>query len=256
MRARSWWLMATAAAVAACSEVGPEVGSPSFNHFGNPAEGHFVLCKSGTDATFDIVVDGTPSTVSLLNGECRSIAEVTLIPGSPSPNLTVTVTENVPSGTQLVRFVVDSILKNGTTFTYAVTGTNTLTRTFRDDIGFRVTFENTLLPPPPGGQGCTPGFWKNHLAAWGPTGYSPGDDFDAVFGTSYFNPDITLQQAVNLGGGGLRKVARHGTAALLNAAHPSVSYALTVAQVIAAVQSGNVDALVAFNERETPGFCE
>lgn len=105
-----------------------------------------------------------------------------------------------------------------------------------------------LRPPPPGDEGCTPGYWKNHLEDWPPTGFDPGDDFDTVFGVDLFSPDITLEQAVNAKGGGVNKLARHGTAALLNAAHPDVDYPLTVADVIALVQAGDANTLVAFNE--------
>ncbi len=98
----------------------------------------------------------------------------------------------------------------------------------------------------PPGEGCTPGYWKNHLDDW--VGVDPGEDFDTVFGVDLFDPDITLGQAVKLGGGGVRKLARHGTAALINALHPDVSYPLTPAQVIAAVQAGDADTLAGFNE--------
>ena len=101
-------------------------------------------------------------------------------------------------------------------------------------------------PPPPGDAGCTPGFWKNHLEDW--VGVSPSDDFDTTFGVDLFDPDITLEEAVNLGGGGIRKLARHGTAALVNALHPDVAYPLSAAEVIAAVQAGDANTLVAFNE--------
>ena len=99
-----------------------------------------------------------------------------------------------------------------------------------------------------GGEGCTPGFWRNHLADWAPTDFSPGDDFDTTFDVNLFTRDITLEQAVKLGGGGVRRLARHGTAALLSAAHPSVDYPYTVAEVIALVQAGDADALEAANE--------
>jgi len=97
-------------------------------------------------------------------------------------------------------------------------------------------------------EGCTPGYWKNHLEHWGPTGYSPFDGFNTVFGVSYFSPDYTLFQAVNAKGGGINRLARHGTAALLSAAHPDVNYPYTVVQVITYVMSGSVDPLVIANE--------
>ncbi len=115
-------------------------------------------------------------------------------------------------------------------------------------VGGTATITFITRPDGGGGEGCTPGFWKNHLDDWGPTGYTTGDDFDTVFGVSLFNPDITLDDALNLKGGGVKKLARHGTAALLNAAHPAVDYPLSVAQVIAAVQAGDLGDIPDFNE--------
>lgn len=88
----------------------------------------------------------------------------------------------------------------------------------------------------PGTQGCTPGYWKNHTSAqdWG--GLSPGDDFDATFGVDAFDPDRTLLEALSGGGGGLDRLGRHATAALLNASNGNVDYEFTEAEVIAAVQ--------------------
>lgn len=108
----------------------------------------------------------------------------------------------------------------------------------------------------PGDEGCTPGFWKNHLDAWEATGYYPDDIFDSVFSVSLFGPDFTLENAVWARGGGNNKLARHGTAALLNADHIEVDYPLTVDGVIAAVQAGDTEILANFNEFGTPGFCD
>lgn len=109
----------------------------------------------------------------------------------------------------------------------------------------------TPTPPPPH-EGCTPGFWKNHPAAWLQTPHRPDHDFDAMFGTNYFTPDITLGTAIGLGGGGVNRLARHGTAALLNATHSGVNYPYTAAQVITLVQAGNADAPEAANELGCP----
>lgn len=106
--------------------------------------------------------------------------------------------------------------------------------------------------PPPDGEGCTPGYWKNHLGAWPPTGYSPSDDFDTTFGVDFFLMNKTLLEALNAGGGGVYRLGRHGTAALLNAAHPDVNYAYSVAEVIALVQAGDADALEMANESFCP----
>ena len=94
-------------------------------------------------------------------------------------------------------------------------------------------------PPPPENddQGLTPGFWKQpqHFEFW--TGYNTMDSFNAVFGvTSSYGDDWTLLDALNTGGGGENALARHATAALLNAASEGVNYLYTEAEVIAIVQ--------------------
>ena len=84
-----------------------------------------------------------------------------------------------------------------------------------------------------GGQGCTPGYWKNHTGSW--QGYSPSDNFDKIFGIKYFG-SLTLQQAAGLGGGGFNALARHAAAALLNSSNPNISYGLSTAKIIELVQ--------------------
>ncbi len=105
-----------------------------------------------------------------------------------------------------------------------------------------------------GDEGCTPGYWQapEHQDEWALTGFDQSDDFDATFGVDLFDPNITLGVAITLNGGGVNKLARHGTAALLSAAHPGVDYPFTVAQVIALVQAGDADALAAANELGCP----
>ena len=105
--------------------------------------------------------------------------------------------------------------------------------------GASITFFNVVEPPPPGLEGCTPGYWKQdqHFDSW-TAPYDPSDDFDTTFGVDLFSPDITLLQALELTGGkgGLNQLARAAVAALLNAASSGVDSPQTVAQVIAAVQ--------------------
>ena len=83
-------------------------------------------------------------------------------------------------------------------------------------------------------EGLSPGYWKNHVDVW--DGYSPSDDFDTVFGTEAFAPDVTLIEALNLKGGKLNALARHAVAALLNAAHPEINYCWNASVVISKVQ--------------------
>jgi len=65
--------------------------------------------------------------------------------------------------------------------------------------------------------GCTPDFWKNNLELWEVLGVDYNDDFDETFGKDYFEPDITLQEAINAEGVGINHIARSGTTAYLNA---------------------------------------
>jgi hypothetical protein len=102
-----------------------------------------------------------------------------------------------------------------------------------------ITFDSTV-----GRNGCSPGYWKNHLERWPETAYAEGDDFDATFGVDLFTPDITLGVAVGLGGGHPNDLARHATAALLSASHPDVSYPFSVGAVIALVRQGDPGGLL------------
>jgi hypothetical protein len=113
--------------------------------------------------------------------------------------------------------------------------------------------------PEGGGEGCTPGYWKQeqHFDSWEDTPYDPSDLYCNVFGVG---PCITLLEALQSGGGGVNALLRHSVAALLNAANPDVSYDLTVGEVISIVQdafsSGEFedakDEFAGFNEQVCP----
>jgi hypothetical protein len=115
-------------------------------------------------------------------------------------------------------------------------------------------------------QGCTPGYWRNHADRW--VGVASTDDFDATFDVDLFSPNITLGKAIWAPGGGNNALARHATAALLNA-HAAVApgsndqqvnYPYSVAYVIKMVQDavagGTIEqtknALAAANELGCP----
>jgi hypothetical protein len=98
------------------------------------------------------------------------------------------------------------------------------------------------IPPVSGGEGCTPGYWRqpHHFDSWG-LRFKPTDLFSDVFGPTITVKvgkkkqkvtDPTLFQAVKARGGGINALARHTVAALLNAASPGVSYDLFVDEVI------------------------
>jgi hypothetical protein len=93
--------------------------------------------------------------------------------------------------------------------------------------------EPSPSPTPGGGEGCTPGYWKQsqHFDSW-TAPYDPGDSFLSAFGVNAF-PGMSLLDVLSNGGGGLDALGRHAVAALLNAASGGVDYDLSVAQVIA-----------------------
>ena len=95
----------------------------------------------------------------------------------------------------------------------------------------------------PAGEGCTPGFWRNHPELWDGAGtddvtttIQTSDLFNATFGVTIVQSGllntVTLFDAVNLGGGGKNALARHAAAALASA-DSGIDYAFTVEQVIA-----------------------
>lgn len=102
-------------------------------------------------------------------------------------------------------------------------------------------------------EGCTPGYWKNHLDSW--QGYTSGQTLESVFDVpdSLGMDNNTLLQALDFGGGpgvtgGAQILFRAAAAALLNAEHSGVNYPLTTAQVIsqvnAALATNNRDAML------------
>lgn len=206
------------------------------------------------DFTVDEFNDGSidvTDQVTLADGECAEIW-TNLRPDIPD---LVTVTEQVPAGYAASFENTEVILSKGvytyTTVTGAGDTASGLVQGLEPRIGTLVVFTNTEVPET-GEEGCTPGYWKNHLSAWAGTGFSPDDDFDTTFGVDLFNPDITLNEAVRAKGGQENRLARHGTAALLSAAHAGVAYPYTVAEVIALVQAGDADALEQANELGCP----
>lgn len=85
-------------------------------------------------------------------------------------------------------------------------------------------------PPPGGGQGCTPGYWKqsHHFDSW--VGFTPGQMFNTVFEDAF--PGKTLLDVLKQGGGGVKALGRHTVAALLNSSNGDVDYDVSTAGII------------------------
>ncbi len=151
------------------------------------------------------------------------------------------------------------------TITYSAPGSVTVTCTATDrcdNQGDPCSFEYSATCS--GGEGCTPGYWKqsHHFDDWTDP-FDPPDLFSAHFENAF--PGKTLLQVLSQaasappGPNQLNNLGRHVVAAVLNAASPGVDYDLTAAEVIAmfnATFPGNNAAytalkntLAAFNEQ-------
>ncbi len=100
-------------------------------------------------------------------------------------------------------------------------------------------------------QGCSHGYWKNHLDSWALT--SPDQLIKSVFAkaAAFQAGSSTLLEALRFGGGpgpegGAKILLRQAVAALLNAAHHDVGFPRTGAEVIS-----SVDAALATGDRQT-----
>ncbi len=237
-------ILASVVAIVAC-ESGPVDPNrqPELDHIpvlpGDDARwGHLKVCKFGTAANFELTIGAVTTPFSLAAGECDNVIEQTT-PGT----IDFTVTELASATYALLgitRTVTDVAL--GADVIDNPAGPS-VTDFIRGDRGVILEFTNE---PIRGDDGCTPGYWKNHAgpdshsrggqrraSSW--QGYDPNDSFDATFGVaSSFGG--TLIQALIRGGGGENALGRHAVAALLNAAHGTVIFFYTEAEVIGIVQ--------------------
>ncbi len=212
----------------------------------NPTSG-----SVGTVITYTMVITNTGdvqlnrvSVIDTLMGDISSDFPATL---APSESATVTKTRAIQVGDT-------SPVNNTVTAIYQV---NDLTNQLTREASASVTIPN---------EGCTPGFWKNHPSLWDqPTdavsanlsnavtaaGYGPSngttsalfkDTFgltDAQMSAAGLDSNLTLLQAINLGGGGFEKLARHGVAGALSAAS-GINYPYTTTQVLTMVHDAVV----------------
>jgi hypothetical protein len=225
--------------------------------------GTFTVCKvaegSSTMFTFEIQAVGPgvgdapvfKPEIQLGDGECD---DVYVAAPFFEPDL-VTITEVVPDGYQIDKIVVYSLEETDEdpdTIRSVHTGTATVEGSIDfGKLGCLVIYYNSMIPKQ-GGEGCTPGYWKNHIGSWLATGFSPTDNFDETFGVEMFGDDVSLCDALNQGGGGNYALGRHVVAALLNSSHPDVDYGLSPSEILAALDDGDKDLLEENNELGCP----
>jgi hypothetical protein len=98
-------------------------------------------------------------------------------------------------------------------------------------------------PPPPVFQGCTPGYYKNHVNSVSWAGIDPNKKVNTLFSGAYLDTTLgnsTLLEALSFKGGstivGKQEILlRAGVAAYINASHPTVDYPLDPGQVVTLV---------------------
>jgi hypothetical protein len=205
----------------------------------------------------------------------------------PAPGVTVTANlTGVGSITSSGPYVTDSLGQVIITVNSAVAGTATVHASATVSVGGldidvatdgygAYYVSNVKEWTGGGGEGCTPGYWKNNAKNWEHSawvGYLPGDSFETVFSVNVTlnangkatYPTPTLLEALDANGGGINALARHAVAALLNIANPSISYgigstAALITMVHDAIVSGDkaqIDALhvllAGYNEAGCP----
>jgi hypothetical protein len=206
--------------------------SSQFLHF-DPAGGSFVTL-SGSITTDAAIIGAITSQANLDASDSLGAPGTTYPTGDATRDLEAVQGDTVTiSGDQL-------------------TATTTVNDQFHFD---QIRVITHCPPPPPGDEGCTPGFWKQsqHLDAW--VGFAPTDTFEAVFGVDVPG-DPSLLQALNARGGGINALERHAVAALLNASSPDVDYPLTVSEVIAKVQAAIANGTIEQTKNEFESFNE
>lgn len=229
----------------------------------------FELCKRGSSADFSysVVTYGgagktnpaapVAGTLSLTDGQCVVVAEF----GGNGADVTVNET-GAQSGFHLDHVDV-TVLAGGVTSKNTVTGpsvTDFIAGTAGGGArGVLVEYFNVANPVTGGGEGCTPGYWKQdqHFDSW-PAGYLPTDLFSKYFEDAF--PGKNLLYVLQLGGGGLNALGRHTVSALLNAASSGVNYNLSVQQVIDGFNGvfpggdyeGQKNIFAGFNEQTCP----
>jgi hypothetical protein len=191
--------------------------------------------NSASDTGTMTVADTTPPTV-------QQHPDITVTAQSSTGavvHFTVTASDNPPVD---LNPAVTCTPASGTHFAVGSTQVTCTARDFSNNVSQPMTFTVHVLPLVRGDEGCTPGYWRNHLDRW--LGVVPGADFDATFGVNLFTPNLTLARTIQLEGGQKNALARHATAALLNAYggvpnsgnNETVSYFYTATEVIQMVR--------------------
>jgi len=238
----------------------PNVKEASARHSVDLVHPNFTIAKTcspdpvsiGGTITWEVTLTNTGDValVIVVSDPTAGISETVTLPPPPDPGASLTITRS--------RTVTSADVP---AISNTVTATATLDPALGLDnvIGPKIARASCAVPPP--GEGCTPGFWKTHTDrvkypnAWPPTGYVPGQPVSSVFtvpaGYASYLRTSSLAQALAFQGGSTLDGAaeillRAAVAAVLNSAHPAISYPRTVAGIVA-----DVNAALASRDRST-----
>lgn len=205
-----------------------------------------------------------------------AIADSATVSGGFNPTGTVTFAlygpgdssctgPNLLSGAGFADVPLNGSLASSVVFTPTAVGTYNWVATYNGDannnpVSSKCGDEAVVISHPLGGQGCTPGFWKNakHYPLW--TGITPTQLVGSVFtiqatfadgsSGSVLANSTAAQGLAFQGGSSLNGAAqillRAAIAGVLNANNSGVSYSMTANQII-----GSVNAALASNDRTT-----
>jgi hypothetical protein len=226
----------------------PEVTRLKICNVGNVSGSYAIVASPVSGGSPSVV--GSPYAVPA--GTCRVVAEDLDNVSGVGANVTAT---QMSSGLQSVS-AQQTTNGGGVSALSFSNGGTVFVNAFH---GYTITFTNEQVTTT-GNQGCTPGYWKNHLSQW-PAPYSPDNSFNTTFsiGTNWWSNGVSLLDALSAGGGGSSALGRHAAAALLNA--KAGFYPDTPAQVISRLQNaynGSADAeatkdyFASRNERSCP----
>jgi hypothetical protein len=184
----------------------PEVTRLKICNVGNVSGSYAVVASPVSGGSPSVV--GSPYAIPA--GACRIVAEDLDNVGGVGANVTATQTSSGMQGVSAQQTTNGggvsalSFSNGGTVFINAFHG-------------YTITFTNEQVTTT-GNNGCTPGYWKNHLSQW-PAPYAPGNSFNTTFsiGTNWWSNGVSLLDAMSAGGGGSNALGRHAAAALLNA---------------------------------------
>jgi hypothetical protein len=219
-------LVPTAGKVTVCAfYFGGFSGSSSYNlTVSNPASNNdFSLAPVPGCETFDAATGSTAISDFLSVTAGAQLDSVVILDGDAA-----TPDEHIKPGAAAAAALTRTVPASGLAFWYKFSPTDSRT----------------------GGQGCTPGYWKQdqHFDSW--KVYTTGQSFEAIVGRDAYAGTPSMLTVLGFNGGGLAALGRHTAAALLNAAAGSgVNYAYTTAQIIAGFQaafdSGNANTIEA-----------